>query len=387
MGQKIHIRLLAGFLDNKAGSHLYNLQLIHHLLQRGYRVSVVCFKGNPIIKNKAEIWEITPPSYEKVPFVWRFASLLRYFYCKKKLGKLNLPHADIVIGTEHLFLLEHRRMFPNTPFLYLPHSLLATKEIESYNLTPISRYTTVFLYHRIQRWAVVEADYIVRFANWAGEMLIKCYGKFLNHKIVINPMPVDSQPPPAPRPPSSCLRLLFIGRIVESKNLHLVLRTLASFRKMAWKLEVLGDGPRLQEMIELSKSLGIGDRVNFRGFQQDPSYWYKRSDLLVFPSRLESLGKVVLEAMSFGVPSLVIGADGQKYLNPFRELIKDQVTGFIASSEEDFSKKLSYILQNPNVLLPMRQAAYNYVMKKHTWSSHLDNYDLVFKRLMAKYSV
>ena len=64
-----------------------------------------------------------------------------------------MPPADVVIGGEHLFLKEHCRRFPQTPWVYLPHSLLVDQEIRSYNLPPLMRWISTTLYVRLQRWA------------------------------------------------------------------------------------------------------------------------------------------------------------------------------------------------------------------------------------------
>ena len=38
-----HIRILAGNMDNKAGSSIYNFLLAKYLKKRGYKISIICF--------------------------------------------------------------------------------------------------------------------------------------------------------------------------------------------------------------------------------------------------------------------------------------------------------------------------------------------------------
>jgi glycosyltransferase involved in cell wall biosynthesis/GT2 family glycosyltransferase len=72
-------------------------------------------------------------------------------------------------------------------------------------------------------------------------------------------------------------------------------------------LVVAGEGP-LRECLEAeSRSLGIGDRILFRGFvnQRSLPALYAASDVLVLPSAHEPWGLVVNEAMACGTPVVV----------------------------------------------------------------------------------
>ncbi len=53
-------------------------------------------------------------------------------------------------------------------------------------------------------------------------------------------------------------------------------------------------------------------------------------DLFVFPSQTDAFGNVVLEAMSSGVPAVVMREGGPKFL------IKHGENGFVAEDETDF---------------------------------------------------
>src|SRR5262249_38051859 len=57
---------------------------------------------------------------------------------------------------------------------------------------------------------------------------------------------------------------------------------------------------------------------------------YARMDVFVFPSRTDTFGNVILEAMASGVPPIISGQGGPKYL------VEDGVTGCIASDVASF---------------------------------------------------
>ena len=81
-----------------------------------------------------------------------------------------------------------------------------------------------------------------------------------------------------------CDMLLSAWRLVESSHLD-------------WCLTIVGDGceRRLLEM-----QAGDLARVNFVGYQSDPSPYFARAKIFAFPSRREGWGLVLVEAMAYG---------------------------------------------------------------------------------------
>jgi rhamnosyl/mannosyltransferase len=97
--------------------------------------------------------------------------------------------------------------------------------------------------------------------------------------------------------------LLFVGRFVHYKGVHVLLRAM---RGIDADLMLVGDGPGRKMLQELAFELGVSDRVHFLGEVGDESLlaWYHACDALVLPSvtRQEAFGMVQLEAMLCGHP-------------------------------------------------------------------------------------
>jgi glycosyltransferase involved in cell wall biosynthesis len=123
-------------------------------------------------------------------------------------------------------------------------------------------------------------------------------------------------------------RLLYVGRVSEEKNLPLLAE---AFRRLACvrddtALIVAGEGPYLEEMRKHLR----GRPVYFIGTPGDEELaaLYAGSDAFVFPSRMEAIGQVVLEAQACGCPAVVSDEGGS------RDLVSDGLTGRVLAATD-----------------------------------------------------
>ncbi len=91
----------------------------------------------------------------------------------------------------------------------------------------------------------------------------------------------------------------------------------------AARLLMVGDGPERSRCLELSRKLGVGDRVHFLGSLPMLETVLGIADLFLLPSSEESFGLVALEAMACGVPVVASNAGG------IPEVILEGETGFM----------------------------------------------------------
>ncbi|HHA1335380.1 TPA: glycosyltransferase family 4 protein [Enterobacter hormaechei subsp. xiangfangensis] len=89
----------------------------------------------------------------------------------------------------------------------------------------------------------------------------------------------------------------YAGRLVQSKNVDLIIKALKGTKKL--KLSIVGEGEQKSELMAISKDLNV-EFINPLPHAELAS-WFKKIDLLIYPSESESLGLVPLEAMACGV--------------------------------------------------------------------------------------
>ena len=125
--------------------------------------------------------------------------------------------------------------------------------------------------------------------------------------------------------------ILYVGRIALEKNVGLLIEMaqIAMKRDPQLRLWLVGDGPAKETFRKQARELGIGDRVKFVGFvdRPDVDQYYVAADIFVFSSMTETQGLVVVEAMTYGLPAIVVKGGGAG------AAIEDDVNGFLVPPE------------------------------------------------------
>lgn len=93
------------------------------------------------------------------------------------------------------------------------------------------------------------------------------------------------------------LRVLFVGELSTRKGADIVLDIAANL-PAGIDLTIVGDGPMEDEFRQIS---GFKSNVMYKGYMQTMEDIYKNNDILILPSRAESMPLVILEALSYGL--------------------------------------------------------------------------------------
>lgn len=112
------------------------------------------------------------------------------------------------------------------------------------------------------------------------------------------------------------LRIIFVGRLLALKGIHLAIVAFAKFlaRGGIGEFTIVGEGPMDSHLRKLSVSLGVHHHIHFVGHlpQHDLFDAYSSFDVMLFPSLHDSGGNAVIEALSFGLPVICLDLGGPK---------------------------------------------------------------------------
>lgn len=142
--------------------------------------------------------------------------------------------------------------------------------------------------------------------------------------------------------------LLFVGRMSKEKNLDILLDSfpmiISDFPDIY--LILVGEGPERKKMEKKVKEIGVNDKVLFvdsQPYNEIPNF-YKESDLFLFPSKKDTQGLVVLEAMTCALPIVAVRSMCVEELNI------DKRAGFLTNNSPiDFSRKIKKLLANESL--------------------------------------
>ncbi len=153
-------------------------------------------------------------------------------------------------------------------------------------------------------------------------------------------------------PDGQPLRIGMAARLVPEKRFSLVLGSLSKTDlKDRFVIKIAGDGPELENLKRLAENLGKrGIQVHFVGNIGEMASFYETLDMLIFPSKEESFGLVVLEALAHGVPVAVFSDVGGAI-----DLIRDGQNGFILGDQSDLTALWRKLAAGPGILDTMRE--------------------------------
>ncbi|XP_042482245.1 sulfoquinovosyl transferase SQD2-like [Macadamia integrifolia] len=155
--------------------------------------------------------------------------------------------------------------------------------------------------------------------------------------------------------------IIHVGRLGVEKNLDFLKRVMDRFPEV--RIAFIGDGPYRGEL----ETMFSGMPAVFTGLLQgeELSQAYASGDVFVMPSESETLGFVVLEAMSSGVPVVAARAGGIPEIIPIDQEGK---TGFLFNpgDVEDCLRKLKPLLSNQELRETIGKAA-RQEMEKFDW--------------------
>jgi glycosyltransferase involved in cell wall biosynthesis len=133
--------------------------------------------------------------------------------------------------------------------------------------------------------------------------------------------------------------LLYVGRLSAEKEIERLRPMLEALPNA--RLALVGDGPHRGEL----ERCFAGMPVTMAGFLHgdELAAAFASSDIFVMPSRTETLGLVVLEAMASGLPVVAARAGG------IPEMIEDGASGFLFDRENEAIAAIDKLLHAPDL--------------------------------------
>jgi glycosyltransferase involved in cell wall biosynthesis len=164
-----------------------------------------------------------------------------------------------------------------------------------------------------ERETLRAASIVVATSPWTARRLIDHHGLAAGRVHIATP---GTDAAPIAPGTDGASRLLCVASVTPSKGHDLLVEALAAVAEVSWSCVCVGplrrDPAHVARLRQLIERHGLGDRVRLAGPQaREPlATTYAEADLVVLPSRVETYGMVVTEALARGIPVLATAVDG-----------------------------------------------------------------------------
>ena len=217
--------------------------------------------------------------------------------------------------------------------------------------------------------------------------------KFISHfvnnsvKRVIIPNGINTKRFTPPVREVGDLRVLFVGRLVYRKGVHVLLKSFSrvSLEVPEARLTIVGKGYLEPLLRGLASIMDLKERVEFKGFIDEalkPEI-YRESRILVVPSIYgESFGIVVLEGMASGRPVIASNTGG------LSEIVEDGVNGLLVEpgNPYELADKIILLLEDRKLWKRLSVNARIEAVLKYSWDVVVEKIIGMYEGLYSNYS-
>ena len=175
--------------------------------------------------------------------------------------------------------------------------------------------------------------------------------------------------------------LFILSRLSKFKNVGLAIEAMQKIKPKEYQLLIGGEGVAKEELIRLTRQLGLSDRVRFLGGvpYKDLPRLYGEAKLVLFTSRSEPFGMVPVEALASGTP--VIGSNS----GGLKETVVNNRTGILLEeiNPDHLARVVNDLLSDPERYQFLQKNARKSV-EKFNWENHVKKLEHILEETIAK---
>jgi glycosyltransferase involved in cell wall biosynthesis len=215
---------------------------------------------------------------------------------------------------------------------------------------------------------------------------------YMRAELMRNRFPADKIELHAPVPPDSDPGfhssfsdrnlIVYAGQIVRGKGVDVLLEALAKVRA-PFECMVLGDGNHRPACEQLSRKLGLANRIKFTGYVRSEQLrdYYRDCSVVVMSSVWpEPFGMVGIEAMRYGLPVVAFDAGGIK------EWLMDGRNGFVVPwmDRVAYAARVESLLNDKTMARQMGKNGRLLVSEHYDFSRYITGLEDLFARVVAE---
>ncbi|MGH7515130.1 MAG: glycosyltransferase family 4 protein [Gemmatimonadales bacterium] len=188
-------------------------------------------------------------------------------------------------------------------------------------------------------------------------------------------IPVQRRAAPARTPP----RLIMVARLGAQKDHASLLRAVAGLMNYSWELDLVGEGPLMDEMKSLADALGVGGRVRFLGQRLDVDQLIAEAQVGLLVTNWEGFPLSILESMRAGLPVVASSVGGTG------EAVRDGETGYLVprGDVELLRDRIERLLADPALRVRMGTSGRSHYEEHFTLDRAVNKTIAVYRDVVA----
>lgn len=157
--------------------------------------------------------------------------------------------------------------------------------------------------------------------------------------------------------------LVMVARFEEQKDHRTLIQALATLKDLNWNLQLVGDGPLLENIKVLANEYGVDDRIEYLGRRGDIPEILQRADIFVLSTNWEGFPRSILEAMRAGLPVVATKVAG------IPESVSDAETGYLVPPRDSaaLGEKIRKLLESEHLRVQFGEAGKERFHNKFTF--------------------
>ena len=179
------------------------------------------------------------------------------------------------------------------------------------------------------------------------------------------------------------INITIVSRLVSHKNIEKIIRAISDLNNPLIYLNIIGDGPELNQLQKISLESNNKDNIIFHGKlnRDDINHIFLKSDIYIQASNYEGLPHSLLEAMSYGIPVLCTP------VGECKEILGNEDRGYILDlpvSKNNIKSKISEIIGEKDIANKKGERGKDFINEKYNLTNSFNLYKNLFTRLLEE---
>ncbi len=179
------------------------------------------------------------------------------------------------------------------------------------------------------------------------------------------------------------INITIVSRLVSHKNIKKIVRAISDLNNPLVYLNIIGDGPELNQLQKISLESNNKDNIIFHGKlnRDDINHIFLKSDIYIQASNYEGLPHSLLEAMSYGIPVLCTP------VGECKEILGNEDRGYILDlpvSKNNIKSKIIEIIGEKNIANKKGERGKDFINENYNLTNSFNLYKNLFTRLLEE---